>query len=456
MHQIDYNAAKRIVLLIVSIASFITPFMGSSINIALPSIGNEFSMNTVLLSWVATSYMLAAAMFLVPFGKMADIYGRKKFFTYGISIYTISSLLSAISKSALMLICFRIMQGVGSAMIFATGTALITLVFPERERGKALGINVASVYIGLSLGPLGGGLLTQHFGWRIIFLINIPFGLIIIIVILWKLRGEWEQPRGEKFDLIGSIIYSFSLVAIMYGFSLLPGRAGIWLIVIGALGICSFIWWGINVEDPLLNMDLFRDNKVFALSNLAAFINYTATFSVGFILSLYLQYVKVLSPQSTGLILVSRPIVMAILSPFAGRISDRIESRILISTGSAFITIGLLLLSFLDEKSSVEYIIVSLILLGFGFALFSSPNINAIMSSVDKNFYGIASSTIGTMRLTGQMFSMGIAMLIFSIYMGEVQITPESYAHFCDSIGVAFFIFANLCFWGIFASFARR
>ncbi|MEE9399584.1 MAG: MFS transporter, partial [Dehalococcoidales bacterium] len=239
----DSNVSNKVVLLVVTTGSFLTPFMGSSINIALPSIGKEFAMDAVLLAWVATSYLLSSTIFLLPFGRIADIHGRKRIFTYGIFIYTFSSLLSAISTSAAMLISFRILQGIGGAMIFGTGIAILTSVFPIEERGKALGINVAAVYLGLSLGPFLGGLLTQHFGWRSIFLANLPLGLIIITFLFWKLKGEWAGARGEKFDLSGSIIYGLAIVALMYGLSLLPAISGIVAIVFGILCISTFIWW---------------------------------------------------------------------------------------------------------------------------------------------------------------------------------------------------------------------
>ncbi|HDI78705.1 MAG TPA: MFS transporter [Desulfobacteraceae bacterium] len=446
---------KRVALSVATLASFLTPFMGSSVNIALPLIGKEFSMDAVLLSWVATSYLLAAAMFLVPFGKIADIHGRKKIFLYGILIYTISCLLSAISISAIMLICFRILHGIGSAMVFSTGVAILTSVFPVGERGKVLGINAAAIYLGLSLGPFLGGVLTQHFGWRSIFLANIPIGLIIITFTFWKLKGEWAEARGEKFDLIGSTIYSISLPSIMYGFSLLPSMLGLWLVIGGILVLLLFFGWEVRTENPVLDINLFRNNTVFAFSNLAALINYSATFAVGFLLCLYLQYIKALSPQKTGLILTSQPVVMAIFSPFAGRLSDRVEPRIIASAGMALTVGSLLLFTFLNDKVSLELVVAGLILLGSGLALFSSPNTNAVMSSVERKFYGVASATLGTMRLTGQMLSMGITMLIFAIYMGKVQIEPQYYSLFLISIKTVFIVFAVLCFVGIFASLAR-
>ena len=446
---------KRSALIVATLASFLTPFVGSSINIALPSIGKEFHIGTALLGWIATSYLLAAAVCLVPFGRLADIYGRKKIFATGIVIFTGGSFFSAISFSAPMLISFRILQGVGSAMIFATGIAILTSVFSPWELGKALGINVAAVYIGLSLGPLLGGLLTQYLTWRSVFLITVPLGLIIIFLTVWKLKGEWADAKDESFDFTGSIIYGLSLIMIMYGISLLPAMGSVWLFLGGFLGILAFLKWELKVENPVFEINLFKTNRVFALSNLAALINYSATFAVTLLLSLYLQYIKGLSPQNAGLVLISSPVVMAICSPYAGRISDRIEPQIVASLGMILTAVGLFLFTFLNRNSTLEFIIASLILLGLGLALFSSPNTNAIMSSVERKFYGIASGSVGTMRLLGMMISMGIVTLLFTLFLGKVQITVEHYPVFMKGLKVSFTLFSILCFGGIFASLVR-
>lgn len=454
----ENGLTKRITLFVVTLAAFLTPFDGSSVNIALPSIGKEFSMDAISLGWVATAYLLASAMFLVPFGRVADIYGRKKIFTIGILTFTAASFSMVLCRSGTMLICLRIVQGFGSAMIFGTGVALLTSVFPAQERGKALGINVAAAYLGLSLGPFLGGLLTLHFGWRSIFLVNVPLGLTAMALVSFKLREEWAEAKGEKFDLSGSIIYCLGLIAIIYGFSSFSqwgAMISAGLILVGVLGIFAFVAWEMKVKNPVLNINLFRGNRAFALSNLAALIHYGATFGIAFFLSLYLQYIKKLDPQSAGTILVFQPVVMAICSPFAGRLSDRIEPRIVASMGMALTAAGLFLLTFLHGNTTLEFIIADLILLGLGFALFSSPNTNAVMSSVEKRFYGVASGTLGTMRLTGQMFSMGIAMLIFAIHIGHTQITPEYYPAFLMSTRSAFIFFGVLCSGGVLASLAR-
>jgi EmrB/QacA subfamily drug resistance transporter len=451
----DSAQGKHSALVVATLSAFITPFMGSAVHIALPSIEREFRIDAIVLTWIATSYILAAAISLVPFGRLADIHGRKKVFTYGMVIFTISSFLSAISISAPMLILFRILQGVGSSTVYATGIAILTSVFPPQERGKVLGINVAAVYIGLSLGPFLGGFLTQHFTWRSIFLVTVPLGLISIALVLWKLKGEWAEARGEKFDLPGSLIYGLGIVAIMYGISLLPGLRSLWLIVCGLLSIVVFVTWETKVENPVFDLDLFKTNRVFALSNLAALINYSATFAVAFLLSLYLQHIKGLSPQSAGIVLISQPVVQAIFSPFAGRLSDRVEPRVVASIGMSLTTLGLVLFIFLNENSTLQFVVARLILLGLGFALFASPNTNAIMGSLEKRFYGLASGSVGTMRLLGMMTSMGIATVIFAIFIGRVQITIEYYPMFLKSMKAAFIVFSLLCFGGIFASLVR-
>ncbi len=451
----DDTVLKRAALLIAPLSAFMTPFMVSSINIALPSIGQEFGMGAVLMSWVPTAYLLSSAMFLVPFGRLADIYGRKRIFAYGIWIFTASSLLLAFSPSSAWLIAFRVLQGFGSAMIFGTGMAILTSVFPAAERGRVLGINVAAVYLGLSLGPVLGGFLTHQFGWRSIFLVNVPLGILVIYFLAAKLKKEWAEAWNEKFDLTGSVIYSAALVAVMYGLSLLPARTGIALTLAGAAGAALFVGWEMKATSPLLNMNLFFYNAAFAFSNLAALINYSATFAVTFLMSLYLQYLKGLTPQHAGFILVSQPLVMAIFSPLAGRLSDRIEPRVVASIGMGFTAAGLFLFTFLREDTHLGFIITGLVLLGFGFALFSSPNTNAVMSSIEKRFYGVGAATLGTMRLTGQMLSMGIAMILFALHIGSARITPEYYPLFLMSMKTAFIVFSFLCFAGIFASLAR-
>jgi EmrB/QacA subfamily drug resistance transporter len=451
------GTSKGVVLLAATTASFIFPFTGSAVNIALPVLGKELSLDAVMLGWIATAYLLSSATFLVPFGRIADIYGRKKIFTCGIVIYTLSSFLAGLASSVTMLISCRVFQGIGGAMLAGTAVALLTTVFPTNERGKVLGINVAVTYTGLSLGPVLGGILTQHLGWRSIFFVSAFLGLVVIGVVLWKLKGEWTGAKGERFDFAGSVIYILGLVALVYGFTLLPAPLGVWLIVGGILGLSAFARWEMRTRSPVLDISLFRNSKAFTFSNLAALINYSATWAVSLLISFYLQYrpVKPFNPQDAGLILVAMPAMQAIFSPLAGRLSDKIEPRLIASAGMVLTTIGLTVFIFVNAQTPLNLIIGNLILMGFGFALFSSPNTNAVMSSAPKTAYGVASATLSTMRQVGMVLSMGIAMLMFTLYIGRVQITPEYYPFFQQSMKTSFIIFAVLCFAGIFASLAR-
>jgi len=449
------SPAKRAALIVFTISSFLTPFMASAIEIALPRIGREFAIDAIFLSWLATAFLLSAAMFLVPIGRIADIHGRKRVFLIGIVLYTLFSLGCGAASSATMLVVFRVLQGIGSAMMFGTGLAILTSVFPASERGHALGINVAAVYAGLSAGPFLGGLLVEHLGWRSLFYLNLPVGIVVASLVLTKLKGEWAGARGERFDLAGSILYGLSLVALMYGFSRLPEPLGVGLLAGGIVGLVLFVRWELRVECPVFDMELLRSNIAFRFSNLAALINYAATFGITFLLSLYLQYVRGFGAEAAGIVLVSRPVLMVITSIYAGRLSDRIEPRVLASAGMALVTAGLVLLVFVDASTPTGYVVACLMVLGLGFGLFSSPNMNAVMSSVQGRSYGVASGTVSTMRLLGQMFSMGIVTLVLAVHMGTVRITPEVHGALVASMHTAFVIFSVLCFAGIFASLAR-
>ena len=449
------ESLEKSALIVTTLTSFIGPFAISSVNVALPTIQAEFSADAVLLSWVATSFLLAMAVFLVPFGKAADIYGRKKIFTWGLILYTISSLLAAFAFTVKMLIALRVLQGLGSAMFVTTGMAILTSVFEPSKRGKAIGIYVSAVYIGLSVGPFAGGFLARYLGWRSIFVIVVPLGLVCIFVTFKYLKGEWVDARGEKLDIGGSVLYGISILVLVYGASLLPQKAAVYLILLGLAGLGFFIRLELRVKYPVFEVRLFKQNKLFTFSSLAALINYSATFAITFLLSLYLQYIKNIAPQYAGSILIAQPIVMALFSPLAGRLSDRIEPRLLASSGMAMTALGLFSLVFIDADTSKLVIILTLAFLGFGFALFSSPNMNAIMGSVERRHFGIASGTVATMRLLGQMTSMAISMVIFALFIGREPISPANYDQFLKSVKLSFLIFASLCTIGILFSSLR-
>ena len=320
------RVSKRIVLITATVTYFFFGYIFSSVNIALPAIDREFHADAILLSWISTITTLASCVLLIPSGKVSDIVGLKKMYAYGVILYTICGVLGALSVSIQMLIAIRLVQGISAAMVVGNAVALVSIVYPAGERGRALGITSAAVYTGTAVAPLLGGTLTDHFGWRSIFFITVPAGLIILWLIFWKIKGEWQGSKGERLDIIGSAIFGLAIIASMYGLSILPDRMGIVLIPVGILIFLGFLRWEARTTSPILNINIFRNNRVFVFTSLTSFMNYAATFGVIFLMSLYLQYIKGFNAETAGLIMVSEPALQAILSPLAGRLSDKYRS----------------------------------------------------------------------------------------------------------------------------------
>lgn len=444
------------VLAVVMITSFLAPFMGSSINLAIPAIGEEFNGNTILLSWLVSGYLLSSAAFLLPCGRLADIIGRKKVLLTGIVLFSCFAIFCGIAWSMESLMLFRIGQGVATSMIFSTGMAIVTSVYPPHKRGRAMGLTASATYVGLSLGPVIGGFMTHYLGWRSIFYFSALTGIFAALISVWGLKGEWAYSKGEKFDLTGSACYMLAQASVLYGVASVANTLlGRYSLILGIILMGIFIIYEARQEYPILQVSLFRQNTVFTLSNLAAMINYSATFAVGFLVSLLLQVVLGYDSHVAGLILLSQPVIMALFSPFAGILSDRIEPRIVASTGMGLSTLGLFIFTFISADIPLWLIVINLILIGLGFALFASPNNNALMSSVDRKFYGIASSTLATSRLTGQAISMAIVQLFLSLYVGDAGLGQGHADKLITGFKAAFVVMAILCAGGVLASMAR-
>jgi EmrB/QacA subfamily drug resistance transporter len=449
------KANKNSALFILCLTAFLVPFMGSAINLALPHIGKDLSMHAISLSWISTSYLIATAVFQVPFARMADLIGRRKVFITGLLIFSIASFLCGLTSSGTFLIFFRVFAGIGSAMIFGTNMAILTSVFQANERGKAIGINTSVVYFALASGPFLGGMMTHYWGWQSLFLIIGILGIWIVVYATFFFKGEWIESKGESFDFLGSIIYAVGLFGLIFGFSRLPETTAFLWIGTGAITFVFFIFYELKHQQPVFNVRIFSGNKIFGLSSFSALINYASTSAVVFMMSLYLQYVRGMDAQHAGFILISQAAVQSIISLYAGKLSDRVNPAILATSGMAIIVLGLTGLIFLSATTSLVFLIFLLTLLGIGFGLFSSPNTNVIMGSVGKKYFGQASATMGTMRLTGQAFSMGIAMMALSLHVGNKVIVPELYPFFMKSLHITFLICAILCIGGTYASSFR-
>ncbi len=436
------GAAQTATLVVVTGTSFVAPFMVSAVNVALPAIQSDFHIDAVLLSWIATSYLLAKGILLLPAGQIAEIWGRRKIFIAGLSVFTITNLAAALVPSAAMLIFLRVLQGLSISMVVTAGVIILTAVFPDSQRGRAIGIYVTGVYLGSSVGPTIGGVMTQHLGWRSIFLTVGLLGLAALWLTVRYLKKEWKPAAGQKPDLPGIAIFILSMLAFTYAVTLLPHSGAYAAGAVGVAALGAFAWVEKKAPFPIFEVKLFRENRRFTFSSLATLISYAATYAITFMMSLYLQLVKGFTPQTAGLILIFQPLVQALFSPLSGRLSDRVDPGHIATIGMAVTTAGLLVLVFFSPATPVYLIIAALVLLGAGFGLFSSPNMNAILGSVEKRHVSIASGVVATMRLFGQMVSMVLVTIIFTFLLGQAPINSANQLIFMKSFKIVFAVAA--------------
>ena len=417
------------VLGITTIGVFMVSLDSSILNIAIPSISKDLKASFQIIQWIPIIYLLMMAITLISFGRLADLKGRKKFFLMGIILFTFSSFLSMLATSGEMLIFFRAIQGIGSSFIAANAASMITEAFPHEETGKALGINVATIYLGLVIGPVLGGLLLEFFTWRSIFAINLPIGIILTIIGIKKLQKSTSHMKNESFDFLGALIFGITLASFLLGLTLANdlGWFSIYIIMIFLSSIISFIIFIIiekNHESPMLNISFFRRNRVFAAANLAALVNYMATSGVIFLLSIYIQIILKISPAITALLLLPTSLTMALCSPLSGRISDKIGTRILCTLGMIIMAIGFFSLVLIIMYLPIIYILFSQFIIGIGIGFFSSPNQSAIMKSVEKKDVGIAAGTLSTMRVVGQSISVALLSAILASFISYSVLNP--------------------------------
>ena len=450
----DKTDIKKKIIIAGLLASFLTPFVRASVNVALPTMAIDLNLSAIFLTWLPTLYLLVTAILYVPFGRLGDLYGRKRIFQYGLIIFTVSSFLSAFSISGEMLLAIRIFQSIGHAMIFANLYAIITSAFPENERGGVLGVISIGVFGGLIFGPIIGGLLTQLIGWRFLFILDSLIGVVAAVVIS-RFKYEWAEATSEKFDILGAIILGISLTTIIYSLSTFDQKYGLFLTIAGIIGLSLFYLVEKRTRFPLIPMELFS-NRTFTFGNITGFINYGIFITFSFLLNLYFQYIKGFDPFTTGLIVALPSIAMIVVSPLAGRLADRIDSATVTTAGMIVTTIGLAIMTALNKNSSLLVGIGSIIIFGCGIGLFYSPNTKTVVSSVEKKYYGVATATLSNMRSMGQIFGMGIAMLMISIFLGKVEISPANYIELGQSIRATLIILSLLCAVGIFTSLIKE
>ena len=448
-------ALRRVLLLMILLNAFATPLMLSSANVALPSIATDLSLDAVILAWVPMAYLMASTIFVLIFGRIADSVGRKRIFLFGTAAVVVSSVYAAFAVNSTMLLSARFLQGVSAAMLYATQMALVTSAFPAKERGKMIGLVVSCIYVGLSAGPLLGGYVIDLLGWRAAFLLQVPLALVVLALGVFKVQGEWRGRTRVPFDLPGAIGWAISIVLFCVGVSRLPALSGLLILSASAVSFTLFLRHARRSANPIWDVNLFFNNRVFTVSNLVSLLMYSATYAIVVLMSLYLQTLQGLSATSAGMVLMIQPIIMAALAPVTGRLSDRVEPRILATAGITITTMGLFLLSRLDAESSLLYVIGSLVMTGSGFSLFSPPNVNAIMSSVSDEHAGTASGAVATTRLLGQLNSMVLVTLALALMMGNTPISPETYPDLAQAVELSFSIGVALCVPAIVLSLLR-
>ena len=443
---------KNLLLLVCTVLSFFTVFAVNAVNIVIPSIAAEFHMSNIVQNWVTIIFLLVVAVLSVPAGQISGKFGLKKVTNFNIILFIIISIVNVIVTSSEQFLACRFILGISLAFINVTSMAMIVNVFPPEERGKALGINITGVYLGLSLSPVIGGILNFNLGWRSVVLFGVPFLFVILALLLTRIDEEWSSFENIPLDLKGSLAYGVGIVLFMYGFTVLNTQLGIIMTILGVIILVIFALIELRQDYPVFDIKFFKNHK-FLSANFASLCAYLATYAVTTILNYHLQYIKGFDSQTAGIILLVAPLCQVVLAPIAGRLSDRFVPQILAAIGMGLGTISLFLFSSLDSATSIEFLILSMIIYGVGFGLFSPPNTNVIMGSVPPKDTSVASAAVATMRTVGQAMSMGILTLVFAFVMGDVPIIEQYYPMLVQSCQLTCIICVILCIASVFASF---
>jgi EmrB/QacA subfamily drug resistance transporter len=421
----EKSAVAKFALIIVCMGSIIGPLGMASVNIAIPDLAADLQANAKSVSWLPTLFILSSVIFMLPAGKLADNYGRKRIYAYGLGLNAFASFMCGIGTSIEWVLFWRFAQGGAAAMIFGTGVAIITSVTPPHKRGAALGIATACIYIGLTVAPAVGGWLAELWGWRSVFLFQVPIVIALLLLIKIRLLGEWKNDDKSKYDWWGTVIFAVFASALVYGLSVLPSILGALMLGLSAVSLVLFIVHQSRSRRPLIRVQMFAESRVFSMSLTTSLLMYASNFPLVFLMSLYLQYVQGFSPSQAGQIILVQALAMAIMAPFSGKLADRFEPRLIATLGCAIVACGLLVLSLMNTQSSATYIASSLLLIGLGFGLFSTPNNNAIMGAAHRDELGVASASMSLSRTIGNLVGMSLVNLVVHFYLGDAQFSPE-------------------------------
>ena len=456
-YNMNMTKEQKIALAVATGTSFATAFSGSATNLAIPAMGTYFHMGAASVGWITTAYVIVIAAMAVPFGKIADSTSRRNMLAAGVAVFGAASVVAVLMHSAAGILAVRAVMGIGAAMIFASNMPIAINAFPGNQRGKAIGIVTSGIYTGLAIGPALGGFLNNLFGWQAIFLFGAAIAFASMILTLAGVPADRQEKTGARFDLGGNITYILMIICLIYGLTALNSiRFGWVFLLVGVIFGVLFIKIELGFENPVIDVRIFAEDRVFTLSNLTALFNYSATFALGYFASIYLQVAQGLNSQAAGLVMMTQPVFMALFSPWMGRMSDRVPAYKLVSGGMAVCALTLLFFGFTQVHTPIWAIVLALAAAGFGIALFSSPNTNVIMSCVPPQKFAVANSIVSTMRTSGQTIGMAIITLVVSGTIGNVSLYEVPAADLIHTMHICFFIFTGLCILGIFMSLQRR
>jgi len=442
-------------LLSISLVSFLNSLLHSSTNIAIPAIADQLQADAVLVSWIPTAFLLSNVVMLLPAGRLADMYGRKRIYLSGLSLLAIATLLGSLSPSIEWLLLSRVLQGVGAALAVATGMALVMSIFSEHNRGVALGVTSACLYVGLTCGPLIGGWLTESFGWRGVFVFPVPLMGVAFLLVVRNVKGEWKSEHKQPMDWLGSLIFAAGATTLFLGVSSLPGWQSFLMLFLAVALLVSFFYQQGNSAYPLIRFGALAGNRVFSRSLLAQIFIFSSNYPLVFLFSLFLQYIKGYSPLEAGQIMVVQAAVMAVVAPFAGRLSDIYEPRVIATLGCLIMAAAFALLQGVNADTPILLIVTSLMTLGLGFGLFTTPNNNAALSSVDASRLSTGAALLSLARVTGNLFGTAVVLVLISVMIGDAQIEPSQYAalqavvrwaiavSFCYTLAAAYFSYTR-------------
>ena len=414
-------------LVVVCIGSMLSPLTMSSVNIALPVMATEFQADARMISWLPTIFLVSNIALILPFGKLADNYGRKRIYMSGLLVTIVASSGAAAASNIEQVLFFRFIQGAASAMTLGTGVAMITSVYPANNRGLAIGINAACIYIGLTIAPVLGGVATETFGWRSVFLLPVPIALLLVALIAIFVKVDWRKDGSVPFDWQGALIFASGTTLLVISLTELPQFNYVLLLMVSVALIALFVRHQSDREEPLIRWQMFTQSRLYSYSLASAFFMYASIYPLVFLLSLYMQYIRDMSPTDTGQVILLQGLAMAFLAPFSGKLSDIIHPRIIATAGCTVVACGFLMLSQLDRLTPPLYIGSAFFLIGIGMGLFTSPNNNAVLSAVSEKDLGIATATLNLARVMGNLIGMGVVNLLINFNLGDRKIVPEYY-----------------------------